>query len=192
MHQSQRGQCSQNLKCVCRGNITCFHQQQKNEPIRNIPNSHLSICSFSYWWLSALRAPELLSLVNSNRNELYSLLLYAIFRCLCTDWCIAVYLVWKYVAIIKLWLRILNVTVSTSFREVVKSHFVAESSSAGARRDHFVYAHSQLETRLQCNLVSHWLGAYTTQSLPPAKPTSERYYDWCLDKEAFISWDRQL
>ena len=32
-------------------------------------------------------------------------------------------------------------------------------------RDHFVYAPSQWETTLQCNVVSHWLGAYTKWSL---------------------------
>ena len=32
-------------------------------------------------------------------------------------------------------------------------------------RDHFVYAPSQWETTLQCNIVSHWLGAYTKWSL---------------------------
>ena len=29
-------------------------------------------------------------------------------------------------------------------------------------KDHFVYAPSQWETTLQCNIDSHWLGAYTT------------------------------
>ena len=28
-------------------------------------------------------------------------------------------------------------------------------------RDHYVYAPNQWETTLQCNVVSHWLGAYT-------------------------------
>ena len=32
-------------------------------------------------------------------------------------------------------------------------------------RDHFVYAPSQCETILHCNVVSHWLGAYTKWSL---------------------------
>ena len=32
-------------------------------------------------------------------------------------------------------------------------------------RDHFVYAPSQWEMTLQCNVVSHWLGAYTKWSL---------------------------
>ena len=32
-------------------------------------------------------------------------------------------------------------------------------------RDNFVYAPSQWETTLQCNVVSHWLGAYTKWSL---------------------------
>ena len=32
-------------------------------------------------------------------------------------------------------------------------------------RDHFVYAPSQWEMALQCNAISHWLGAYTEWSL---------------------------
>ena len=32
-------------------------------------------------------------------------------------------------------------------------------------RDHFVYAPNQWETTLQCNVVSHWLGASTERSL---------------------------
>ena len=32
-------------------------------------------------------------------------------------------------------------------------------------RDHFVYAPNQWETTLHCNVVSHWLGAYTKWSL---------------------------
>ena len=32
-------------------------------------------------------------------------------------------------------------------------------------RDHFVYVPSQWETTLQCNMVSHWLAAYTKRSL---------------------------
>ena len=32
-------------------------------------------------------------------------------------------------------------------------------------RDHFVNVPSQWETMLQCNIVSHWLGAYTKSSL---------------------------
>ena len=32
-------------------------------------------------------------------------------------------------------------------------------------RDPFVYAPSQWETTLQCNVVAHWLGAYTIGSL---------------------------
>ena len=31
-------------------------------------------------------------------------------------------------------------------------------------RDHFVYVPSQWETTLHCNVVSHWLGAYTERS----------------------------
>ena len=32
-------------------------------------------------------------------------------------------------------------------------------------RDHFVHAPSQWEMTLQCNIISHWLGAYTKWSL---------------------------
>ena len=32
-------------------------------------------------------------------------------------------------------------------------------------RDYFVYVPNQWETMLQCNIVSHWLGAYTKRSL---------------------------
>ena len=32
-------------------------------------------------------------------------------------------------------------------------------------RDHFVYVPSQWEMTLQCNIISHWLGAYTKWSL---------------------------
>ena len=34
-----------------------------------------------------------------------------------------------------------------------------------ALRDHFVYVPSQWGTRLQCNIISHWLGTYTKWSL---------------------------
>ena len=40
-------------------------------------------------------------------------------------------------------------------------------------RDNFVYASSQWETTLQCNVVSHWLGAYRkgiNSSLPVSEP----------------------
>ena len=35
----------------------------------------------------------------------------------------------------------------------------------GDTRDHLVFASSQWETTLQCDVVSHWLGAYTKWSL---------------------------
>ena len=35
--------------------------------------------------------------------------------------------------------------------------------------DHFVYACSQWETTLQCNIVSHWLGAFTKWSLEKSR-----------------------
>ena len=39
------------------------------------------------------------------------------------------------------------------------------SNKSGNTRDYFVYAPNQWETTLQCNVVSHWLAAYTKQSL---------------------------
>ena len=43
-------------------------------------------------------------------------------------------------------------------------------------RDHFVYPPSQWETTLHCNVVSHWLGAYTKWSLPRwQNPTDNPY-----------------
>ena len=39
------------------------------------------------------------------------------------------------------------------------------SNKSGDTRDYFVYAPNQWETTLQCNVVSHWLAAYTKQSL---------------------------
>ena len=43
--------------------------------------------------------------------------------------------------------------------------------------DHFVYAPSQWKTTLQCNVVSHWLGAYTKLSIEMASISdgSEQY-----------------
>ena len=41
--------------------------------------------------------------------------------------------------------------------------------------DHFVYAPSQWETTLHCNVASHWLGTY-------AKWFLETYYDWHPEK----------
>ena len=47
--------------------------------------------------------------------------------------------------------------------------------------DHFVYASSQWETTLQCNVVSHWLGAYTKWSLSCAMR-------WMDPPHNVISW----
>ena len=42
---------------------------------------------------------------------------------------------------------------------LVRQHGLRHSSSNSLRpRDHFVYATSQWETMLQCNIISHWLG----------------------------------
>ena len=44
-------------------------------------------------------------------------------------------------------------------------------------RDHFVYAPSQWETTLHCNVASHWLGAYTKWS-----PGIQHLATWTLIK----------
>ena len=43
--------------------------------------------------------------------------------------------------------------------------FIPNTAVIWRGRDHFAYAPSQLEMTLQCNIVSHWLGAYTKWSL---------------------------
>ena len=43
---------------------------------------------------------------------------------------------------------------------------VQTSEDISQCRDHFVHAPKQWETTLQCNVVSHWLGACTKWSLP--------------------------
>ena len=50
----------------------------------------------------------------------------------------------------------------------VHFHWIGTSIVA-SHMDHFVYAPTQWETTLQCNVVSHWLGAFTG-ILPPACP----------------------
>ena len=45
-------------------------------------------------------------------------------------------------------------------------------------RDHFVYAPSQCETMLHCNVVSHWLGAYTKWSLYVITFVIETHLTW--------------
>ena len=47
----------------------------------------------------------------------------------------------------------------------------------GSFREHFVYAPSQWETVLQCNAVSHWLGAYAEWSLILVLPG--HHQPWC-------------
>ena len=46
-------------------------------------------------------------------------------------------------------------------------------------RDHLVYAPSQWETTLQCNVVSHWLGAYTKWSLYVIHTVHDWSCEWC-------------
>ena len=43
--------------------------------------------------------------------------------------------------------------------------FLQEVSERPGTTMYFVYAPNQWEMTLQCNIVSHWLGAYTKQSL---------------------------
>ena len=54
----------------------------------------------------------------------------------------------------------------------------------GGSRDYFVYAASQWGTTLHCNVVSHWLGAYTKLSLPEGAysktTTSTTKHESCL------------
>ena len=47
--------------------------------------------------------------------------------------------------------------------KVYTSHITVRLEQNG--RDHFSYAPSQWETTLHCNVVSHWLGAYTKWTL---------------------------
>ena len=45
-------------------------------------------------------------------------------------------------------------------------------------RGHFMYAPSQWETTLQCNVVSHWLGAYAEWSLQALRLDSMSFSKW--------------
>ena len=47
-------------------------------------------------------------------------------------------------------------------------------------RDHFVYAPSQWEATLHCNVVSHWLGTYTKWSLYPWYLIASKS-PWCCE-----------
>ena len=40
------------------------------------------------------------------------------------------------------------------------NYFMMTTTNAACGRDHFLYVRSQWETTSQCNVVSHWLGAY--------------------------------
>ena len=61
-------------------------------------------------------------------------------------------------------------------------YFLHGRQWAGSR-DHFVYAPSHWETSLQCNVVSHWLGAYTKWSLGSLSLSTH----WGRDKMVAIS-----
>ena len=52
-----------------------------------------------------------------------------------------------------------------SLRWVFKGYAILCQWPTHNLRDHFVYAPSHWETMLHCNVVSHWLGAYTKWSL---------------------------
>ena len=62
------------------------------------------------------------------------------------------------------------VTMTTSEFRCDKRKRISESQltpiALCSLRGHFVYAPSQWETTSHCNVVSHWLGAYTKCSLP--------------------------
>ena len=45
----------------------------------------------------------------------------------------------------------------------------ASEDISRVHRDYFVYAHSQWETMLQCNIIFHWLGTFSKWSLSPTK-----------------------
>ena len=49
-----------------------------------------------------------------------------------------------------------NFSIQLQFQLAISQHWF---------RDHFVYAPSKWETKLHCNVISHWLGAYTKWSL---------------------------
>ena len=53
--------------------------------------------------------------------------------------------------------------ISMTNDETVESPYICIVS--GYSKVHFVYALSQWETTLRCNVVSHWLGAYTDWTL---------------------------
>ena len=53
-------------------------------------------------------------------------------------------------------------------------------------RDHFVNAPSQWETTLQCNVVSHWLGAYTKWSLHQEPESTKSHHPHVLQS---LDWN---
>ena len=69
-------------------------------------------------------------------------------------------------------------TGARSSNQLVRSHY--NTVRCLYTRDHFVYAPRQWETTLQCNVVSHWLGACTEWSLytPITRPWEGDM--WCI------------
>ena len=57
-------------------------------------------------------------------------------------------------------------------------------------RDHFVYEPSQWETTLQCNVVSHWLGAYTKWCL--MLHVENDSMDGCVVTMIYVIWKRSF
>ena len=55
-------------------------------------------------------------------------------------------------------------------------------------RDHFVYAPSQWETTLQCNVASHWLGAYTEISLLIDGLQQRRQPNFRINRKKYTDW----
>ena len=69
-----------------------------------------------------------------------------------------------------------------------RGRYIVTSSLIGCentQNDHFVYAPSQWERTLLCNVVSHWLGAYTKWSLHIFEVHTNKaeywWYNWITD-----------
>ena len=71
---------------------------------------------------------------------------------------------------------------------ITPSYFISLASNGShSSRDHFVYALSQWKMMLQCNVISHWLGAYTIWSLQQISHTGIKgngckYQDFILHR----------
>ena len=59
-------------------------------------------------------------------------------------------------------------------------------------RDYFVYAPSHWETTLQCNVVSHWLGAFIKWSLTTKLDIVSSQFLWLSTIFSNIFWERDI